>query len=607
MASVKTSSPTFSNIVKKKQLRAVQQDTLDTLKQSLMLSAGPYGSTTGIIRNGEFTEYTKDGHTILSGIKFNKSIEASIQQELAELTRYIVVKVGDGTTSAVILSSLIFDELCAMEADTKIPPYKIISEFKKVVAELKKMISEKRRDLTLEDVYNIAMICTNSNEDISDVLLQIYKKHGLEVFIDVNVSTTHNNIVKSYDGVTLEAGYSDPAYINTAGKSSGDAGYSIIRNAHIYAFQDPIDTIEMVNFFIQIISENVMTPINMYSKTQDDSYLEQIKPTVIIAPKISIDNASTITDLISYMYQYGPDNLDAKPPILVITNVNSVDYEIYSDIWRLCGCKPIKKYIDPAIQKRDIEDGKAPTPETISAFCGFADEVKSDAYKTTFINPKDMFVVSADEDGERTYSPVYQTQLNFLEQELKKSEEENGEIDVIYSLKRRIHSLKANMVDYLIGGATVTDRDSVRALVEDAVKNIRSAAQNGVGYGANYEGLRASYRYLFFNGTMESEIRENIAGVIYNAYKKLSIMLYETAMNEGDAKDYVEQSLEKDCGPINLTTGPDFKFDGKVLSTIDSDITILDVISKIITVMFTTNQMLVQTPQHNMYIDTENL
>lgn len=598
---VKTTSPTFSNIVNKKQLRAVQQETLSRLKDSLMLSAGPYGSTTGIIRNGEFTEYTKDGHTILSGLKFNKSIESSIQQELTELTRYIVVKVGDGTTSAVILSSLIFDELCKIEESTKIPPYKIISEFKKVVAALKERILCKKRDLTVEDVYNIAMICTNSNEDISDVLLQIYKKHGLDVFIDVNVSLTHDNVVKSYDGVTLEAGYSDPAYINTSGKATGDAGTSIIRNASIYAFQDPIDTIEMVNFFVDIIKANIMTPLRTYSESGDEEYLSLVKPTVILAPKISIDNSSVITDLISYMYQYGPDNLDAKPPLLIITNINSIDYEIYSDIWRLCGCKPIKKYIDPEIQKRDIADGKAPTPETITSFCGHADEVKADAYKTTFINPQDMFVET---DGERVHSAVYQSQLNFLEQELKRAEEENGEIDVIYSLKRRVHSLKANMVDYFIGGATVTDRDSVRALVEDAVKNIRSAAQNGVGFGANYEGLRASFKYA--HGTVDSEAKARIAGAIYNAYKKLSIMLYETAMEHDEAISLVETSLDKDLGPINLITGPDYEFDG-VLSTIDSDITILDVISKIITVMFTSNQMLVQSPQHNMYIDTEEL
>ena len=595
----KTINTVFSNIVKKEQLREVQKQTLTNLKDSLMLSAGPYGSTTGILRNGQFTEYTKDGHTILDAIKYNRSIEAAIQQELAELTRYIVVKVGDGTTSAVILSSLIFDELCAMEANTKMPPYKIIQLFKNVVSDLKKIILQNKRNLTLEDIYNISMICTNNNEDISDMLNQIYSKHGLDVFIDVGVSTNHENIVKSYDGLTLEAGYSDPAYINNIGKDS-TAGTCIIRDASIYAFQDPIDTVEMSNMFIDIIKTNIMIPYTNYANSGDIQCLDDVVPTVILAPKISIDNSAIMTELIAYMYNYGPEEMNIKPPLLIITNIGSVDYEIYSDLWRLCGCTPIKKYIDPEIQKKDIEDGKAPTIKTITKFCGHADEVNSNAYKTTFINPIDMFV---EENGEKVYSMAYKSQINFIEQQLKLSEEQGEDIDTLYNLKRRLHSLKANMVDYLIGGATTTDRDSIRALVEDAVKNIRSASQNGVGYGANYEGLRASYHYL--NDTNKTEAGTIMSQVIFNSYNNISKMLYSTANEDEDviAAD-VLRSLKEDCGPMNLTN---LIFDGKVLSTIDSDIVILDVISKIITVMFTSNQMLVQTPQHNMYINTENM
>lgn len=597
MSTVKTKNIVASNIVKKEQLREVQKQTLANLKDALIHSAGPYGSTTGIIRDGQFTEYTKDGHTILESIKYNRSIESSIQKELTELTRYIVVKVGDGTTSAVILSSLIFDELCALEVDKKMPPYKIIELFKDIVEVLKKNILTKRRNLTLDDVYDIAMICTNNNKEVSEILYRIYEKHGLDVFIDVGTSTNHQNIIKSYDGLTLEVGYSDPAYINTMAKTNNgstvDAGSSIIRNASIYAFQDPIDTPEMTSFLQAIIYKNIFKPYNEYTNSGNSDFLKKVVPTVIMAPKISIDNSTFMTDIVQYMYSFG-DNLDMKPPLLIITNIGEVNYEIYSDLWRLCGCKPIKKYIDPEIQKKDIEEGKAPTPETVCNFCGYADEVKSDAYKTTFINPKDMFV---DGDPSKGHSQAYKAQLNFIEQQLKVAEEQDEDINEIYNLKRRLHSLKANMVDYLVGGVTVTDRDSTRALVEDAVKNIRSASQNGVGYGANYEGLRAVHNYL--NKVTKSEEEILIAKVIYNAYKKISELLYGSAIaDEEEVKKLVQKSLDEDCGPINLTN---LEFDGKVLSTIDSDVTILDVLAKIITIMFTTNQMLVQTPNHNMY------
>lgn len=601
---VKSKSMVFSNIVNKKQLREVQKNTLNDLKSTLMLSAGPYGSTTGIIRNGEFTEYTKDGHTILEAIKFNRSIEDSLQKELTELTRHIVLEVGDGTTSAVILSSLIFDELCSLELDksNNIPPYKIIESFKSVVAKLKEAIFNERRDLTLEDVYKISMICTNNNKEVSEILSNIYKKHGLEVFIDVGVSANDNNIIKSYDGLTLEVGYSDPAYINTLSTSTSDPGTTILRDARIYAFQDPIDTIEMASFLHTIIYENIMKPYNRYVESGNIKELDSMIPTVLIAPKISIDSSSIMSEIVSFMYGFSDENIEFKPPLLIMTNVGPTQYEIYSDIWRLCGCKPIKKYIDPEIQKQDIEDGKAPTIETIcDDFYGFADEVKADAYKTSFINPKDMFVIN--KEGERVYSQAYLSQVNFIEQQLKLAQEQDEGIDEIYNLKRRLYSLKANMVDFMVGGITTTDRDSVRALVEDSVKNIRSAAKNGVGYGANYEGLRASYNYL--HHTDKEELNKIIAQAIYNAYEKIAQFLYETESCDKEiAAKNVKTSLDKNRGPMNLTNG---EFDGKVLSSIDSDIVILDVLSKIITVMFTSNQMLVQSPAHNMYIDTSNI
>ena len=51
------------------------------------------------------------------------------------------------------------------------------------------------------------------------------------------------------------------------------------------------------------------------------------------------------------------------------------------------GCKVIKKYIDPDIQQKEIEAGLAPTPETVIDFCGEADMVEADQYKTKFVNP----------------------------------------------------------------------------------------------------------------------------------------------------------------------------------------------------------------------------
>ena len=567
-----------SNIVTQNELRKIQLKTMERLAEVLMNTAGPFGSNTLVLHDNRYNEYTKDGYKVLSNIQYYDPLEKSIKEELTEVTRYIVKTVGDGTTSAVLLSYSIFKELCNLQ-NKGYRPYELITTFKSAVEDIKKEIESNGRKAELDDIYNIALISTNGNESIANDLKTIYDIHGMDVFIDVGTSGTTETIMKEYDGLTLETGFASPAYINN------EKGTCTIRNPRIYTFEDPIDTKEMMSLFATIISSNIMQPV--YSNNY-----ENMIPTVIIAPSISRDFDSSLAELENLMYKYD-NNKNNKPPLLIITNIGKTRLEIYDDIARLCGCKPIKKYINPDVQKAEIEKGNAPTIETILDWCGTADEVVADDIITKFVNPIKMFDVN--ENGERTgYSDIYNGLIKFLESNLTVAYNNNEDASVTGNLKRRLNSLKANMVDYLIGGVTSVDRDSLRDLVEDAVLNCRSAAKKGVGYGANYEGLRASYKVM---NRLDKNIDDTMIKLIYEAYKLLSINLYSTAMVRQKAECAVEDSLEIGC-PINLTN---LKFDKKVLSTIDSDIVILDVVSKIITIMYTANQALLVSPLNNIY------
>ena len=561
----------ISNVVGKEKLRSVQLETLDFLKDCLISSFGPKGSTTTIFKDNMLTKYTKDGHSILSDIQMRGVIERSVKQDLEDITRHIVKTVGDGTTSAIILSDLIFKEL--MEMETTRSPYEIVEDFKSAVEVIKKNIVIQKRETTPEDIYNIALISTNGNVEVATNLKNIYQEFGMEVFVDVAISNTTENILKSYDGMTLSSGYSDTAYINN------EKGTCELRNPRIYAFEDPIDTPEMISLFERIILNNIFEPA--VDATQQMSVI----PTVIMAPHISRDMGTYMDKIITAMYEY--DKMDAKnikPPFLVITNI--YDTDLYYDITRMCNCKVIRKYIDPKIQEKDIVSGLAPTLENVVDFYGSCDVVVSDLSKSKFINPKLMF----NEDGE--YSVSFKTLVEFLENELAVAYQENEDITVTGKLKRRINSLKANMVEYLVGGVSMSDRDSLRDLVEDAVLNCRSAAVDGFGFGANYEGLRASE----FNRT-ENGIE--MFDLINRAYRELSVILYKTSIkDEQTSIDIVEESLMR-CCPYNLKTN---SFDNEVLCSIQTDIVVLDAISKIITLMFTTNQFLCPDYSSNTYL-----
>lgn len=560
----------YSNIVKKDKLREIQGLVLEEIKNALVQSYGPYGSNTLIYNDSTLNKYTKDGHEILSGIQILNEIESSVQRDLVQITNNTVRKVGDGTTAATILSSIIFKTFTELEG--KYTPYKLMRLFDKTVKEITKNIMERNRAFDFNTAYKIAMISTNGNEKISKEIATIYEKYGNEVYIDVTITTQDRNVVKVYDGLSMSEGLYNSAYMNIPKENKAD-----IRDCHVYYFDDPVDTPEMMSLLNAIIDKNIFQPVKDKSK--------KIIPTVILTPHISRDMSTYIEQVEAVMTNCkGMD----KPPLIIINNIFKTGN--VEDIIKMCGCPPIKKYINVEQQKEDIKQGIAPTVKNVEKFCGYCDEVVATTKESKFINPKNMIV--RDKEGNITgYTDEYKSLLDFLKTELERYKEDGEDAAKIGGMRRRINALKANMIEYVIGGISMADREALKCLVEDAVLNCRSAAEHGVGWGANFEGLIASNKVK--NETEDEDIKL-IATTIYESYVELITTLYKT-MNLSDEKI---ESIIKAEEPYNMVTE---EYDGNVLSSIMLDPVILDSINRLLTLLFTCNQFIVDDPLKNPY------
>lgn len=568
-----------SNIVPRDVFREVQLETMQRVSEALANSFGPAGSTT-LIRSGMdekdtgVSAYTKDGHRILSSIKFSKPIEMSILDDLKDITRNTVKTVGDGTTSAVMLSAAIFEAMNILSAGSRDKYY--AECLKDIVKSACEVIAESGRECTLEDIYQIAYISTDGNKEVSQNIYDLYKKFGMNVFIDVGISNTPETTLKTYDGLTIQAGYFDPCFINVEGDS-----LCTLKNANIYIFEDAINTPEMLNFCYKIIEDNILTPFQKYDeylKKKDmkkaDKALQDVKPTVVFTPSFGRDIRSRMDNILELMSR---TQVAGRPPILIVTNITDMDR--LSDLAELSGAKMIKNYINPDVQKEDIEKGLAPTMETISKwFGGKADLVSADMNTTKIVNPQLMF----NSDG--SYSDQYNALLKGLEAQLSQYEETKTELTEMNKLRRRIQSLKCNLVEYLVGGISYTDRDALKDAVEDAVLNCRSAAEQGVGRAANYEGYWAIKKLLYEDNNLDKGLLQSIL----NAYVKVIAAIYH---EDSDSFLISEE-------PYNMMGG-----DVKVLSSIKTDQVILEAISQIVGLMFRTNQFICSSPSYNTYTD----
>lgn len=590
---------TLNNIVKKEELRKVQLKTLEIVSDAVMQSAGVHGSNTMIMRGNEFAAYSKDGKKIAENIKFVGQIENRIVDELFQIVDGVVKNVGDGTTSTIRLAYYIFKALYEIE-DKDMKPFEIIRSFTVMAKKIAEEIEKRGRKCELEDIYKIALISTNGNKEVAREISQIYEDNGLNVYISVQSSTGSESMTKIYDGITLPKGFASPAFINTKG------GKCIIHNPRIYIFEDGIDTEEMMGMFNRIMYDNIMLPYqNMFSKQQGKKVTGRTEfiPTVILTPRISSDAAKTLEDLETTLYAYDNANqIESKPPIAIITKLNRYVDDL-SDISILCGVTPIRKYIDPSIQKNDIEAGKAPTIETVSdKFFGSTELIEITANQTSFINPKEIYVrdkdgnLELDENNNPKFSSAYNGLIGFLKSQLEGLENEpEQDIVSIRQVRRRISNLESNMVDYFVGGITVSEREALKDLVEDAVLNCRSAALNGVGYGANFMAYSVITELL-----EDDEYSDNWAlQVLCKAYADMIKELYKTALNENDEDLAKELSRSLDMGmPLNLDTK---SYDGMVLSSIMTDSVIITSIAKVITIMLTANQAIISDAIHNPY------
>ena len=219
----------ISNVVNKKTMRDIQKKTLEELSGILINSFGPNGSNTCIKKENALTRYTKDGHTIVSAVHYNGIIEEAIKDDVESITRHIVKTVGDGTSSAILMSSIIFNKIIELEEENpNLKPAEITYAIKCAVDTICKSIKDSATNLTIKDVFDIAMISTNGNIDIANTLVSIYNEFGSTVFIDVSPSTTEDTIIKSYNGMTLNSGYCDSCYVTNPKHNTSELDHPMV-------------------------------------------------------------------------------------------------------------------------------------------------------------------------------------------------------------------------------------------------------------------------------------------------------------------------------------------------------------------------------------------
>ena len=214
---------------------------------------GPKGQNV-MIDSGYFYSkpiITKDGVTVIRTIYFDNKVENMSLKVIREASEQTLQECGDGTTSTAVLASSIF--INGLKYLDKFNPILMKRGMDKFVDVFVKKVDEVKKELkTDEEIRNIAMVSSNHDEKIANLITDAIK----EVDIDGAILVEKSNIRKDYleieNGYKIERGMVSQYFINSSTKVVAE-----YKDAYIMLLNYELDNInDIVNVLSDIKAQN---------------------------------------------------------------------------------------------------------------------------------------------------------------------------------------------------------------------------------------------------------------------------------------------------------------------------------------------------------------
>ena len=186
----------------------------------IKLTLGLRGKTVLISNNYRMAfSVTKDGVTVANSISFEDDIENCGADFVKNAANKTVEEAGDGTTSTSILTQSMCNDMYSaimLGHNPNILVKDLKSDLEQVVSFIK---SKSKKVETLENIKNIATVSANNDEEIGNLLENIYSKIGFKGEISVEQGDAEETTFKVVNGFSLrDTGFASNQFINNTDK-----------------------------------------------------------------------------------------------------------------------------------------------------------------------------------------------------------------------------------------------------------------------------------------------------------------------------------------------------------------------------------------------------
>ena len=235
---------------------------IDILAESVKWTLGPNGRNAIIVDKFNRPYTTKDGVSIAKSINFSDPFLNAGAQLIKSVAVNTCDKVGDGTTSSIIIAQEMLNR-CFEEIDKGVNPVKLKRGIEKACRIAVNYIKQHSTKIDNKDMLkNVAYVSTNNDKELSELVVDALDKVGKDGAIRVEESA--QTYVKIQKGMQIENGYMSNLFINSR---NSEVEYE---NARIFITNHDITTMNEIKGILEDAIENNIPLVIVANKIDED-------------------------------------------------------------------------------------------------------------------------------------------------------------------------------------------------------------------------------------------------------------------------------------------------------------------------------------------------
>jgi chaperonin GroEL len=403
---------------------------LNTLANTVKVTLGPRGRNVLVERPWGAPLVTKDGVTVAKEIdladKF-QNMGVQVVKEVAEKTSDVA---GDGTTTATLLTQVIYNEGIRLVAAGHNPidlKRGVEAAVERVVARVKEL-SKPVKDRS--DIAQVATISANGESSIGNLLADAIDKVGREGVITVEENQSMETVLNVVEGLQFDRGYLSPYFITDTEKLK-----CVLEDCFVLVVEKKISALHELMSVLEEVAQ-------------------QGKPLLVIAEDVEGEGLATLV----------VNKLRGTLPCVAVKAPGFGDRRkaMLNDIAIVTGAKAIMNDLGLKLEEIPLED------------LGRAKKVIVDADNCTII-------------GGAGNPDAIKARLKDIEREIG---ETNSDWDKD-KLRERMAKIAGGVAVIKVGAASDAESREKKERVEDALHATRAAIAEGIVAGGGVALLRA--------------------------------------------------------------------------------------------------------------------